>query len=310
MKKFFKRFFKENKKQIIFYSFLRLFSFIQVLFYPYAFSKVLNIISENPKNLKEACLWAVLMAGNSVLEDVVRLLSKLGLAKAGTRLKISLASLFSKETEIKDNKKTGEAVQAIKKASEDIEELVTYYRENILQLPVNLIFIPIILFKASPDYLVLLILYTVLYLIINYFCLKVYDKKLRNFFKAAETFWGTAYRKAPEIWRQREDGHNIADQVDKEGKELYEKEVSALTTNHWMWIFVQTLSSASLGIAVLFVLHKIVNGAAPVGDLILVSAYFDQTQETLNIMTTALNRAAQTRISLRRLVKAVKIKNN
>lgn len=307
MEKFFKNFLQEHKSQIFLFSLFRIFSFVQILFWPYAFSKIINIISQNPDNWQEAGFWAGLMILNKVTEDFVRLRSKFGLEKIGAKLKISLATFFSEKTEIRKGKKTGEAVQAVKKASEDIKSLVDFYKEYILQLPVNLIIIPLILLQANIDYLLLLVVYGIAYLTIDYFTIKLYSRKLKKYFKSAEVFWGTTYRKTPEVWREREDGGTFAERIDQEGKELYKDIVSADNINNWRWILLQALSSATIGAAILFVLYKIVTNTAPVGDLILVSAYLQETQRTLNVITSTLTRLIQTRISLKRLNKAVKI---
>lgn len=307
MKKFFKGFFQEHKARVFFFSFWRIFSFGQALFWPYAFAKIVNIMSQNPDNWREAGFWAGLMILNRITEDFVRLRSKFGLEKIGVKLKISLATFFSKKTKIRKGKKTGEAVQAVKKASEDIESLINSYKDDMLQLPINLIVIPLVLLRASKDYLLLLILYGVLYLTIDYFAVRIYNQALRKYFKAAEVFWGTTYRKTPEVWRQREDGGIFMRAIDRQGKSLYKSIIIAKNTNNWRWIALQALSSASIGAAVLWVLYKIVNGVAPIGDLILVTAYFEKTQGTLNIVTDTLTRTIQTRISLKRLDKAVKL---
>ena len=309
MREFFKKFLREHKRQVIIFSFFRIFSFAQILFWPYAFSKVINIISQNPENWREATFWAGLMILNKITEDVVRLRSKFGLEKIASRLKISMATFLSEETKIRKGKKTGEAVQAIKKASEDLESLVASYKNEALQLPINLIAIPLILLQTNIAYLILLIIYGVLYLTIDYFTVKAYRKKLKIYFKAAEIFWGTTYRKTPEIWRQREDGDTFAHQIEKEGEKLYKAIISSNNANNWRWVLLQTLSSASLGAAVLFALYRVVILGAPVGDLILVSAYFRETQGTLNIITSAVTRIIQTKISLKRLDEAVKSKN-
>lgn len=307
MEKFFKNFLQEHKAQIFLFSLFRIFSFVQILFWPYAFSKIINIMSQNPDNWREAGLWAGLMILNKITEDFVRLRSKFGLEKIGAKLKISLATFFSEKTEIRKGKKTGEAVQAVKKASEDIKSLVDFYKENILQLPVNLIIIPLILLQASVDYLLLLLVYGIAYLTIDYFAIKLYNRKVKKYFKAAEVFWGTTYRKTPEVWREREDGGVFAERIDQEGKELYKTIVSADNIDNWRWVSLQALSSATIGAAVLFVLYKIVTNTAPVGDLILVTAYLRETQRTLNVITSSLTRLIRTRISLKRLNKAVKI---
>ena len=308
MKQFFKDFFKKNKTKIFTFSLFRILAFVQVLFWPYAFSKIVNIMSKNPDNWQEAIIWAGFMILNKVTEDFVRLRSKFGLEKIGAKLKVFLATFFSERTEVQKDKKTGEAVQAVKKASEAIESLVTFYKDNALQLPVNLTVIPFILFKASRDYLILLMIYVFLYLAIEYFAVRLYRRKLKKYFKAAEVFWGTTYRKTPEVWRQREDGYAFARKIDQEGERLYQTIVSTNNTNNWRWVSLQALSSACIGGAVLWVLYKIVNNTALIGDLILVSAYFEKTQTTLNITTTAISQILQAKISLKRLNRAVKIK--
>jgi len=252
--------------------------------------------------------WVLAIAINKVSEDLIRLRSKYGLEKLGTKLEILLTTFFSEETRIIKGKKTGEAVQTIKKAGEHINALILFYKENALLLPVNFVVIPIILFKANPQYLILLTIYVLLYLIIDYFALARYCKKLKSFFKTSEIFWGTAYRKAPDVWRQREDGKGFTEEIDQEGEMLYEATISADNTNKWRWFLLQALSSISICGSVFFVVYKIANDSTHVGDLVLVTAYFQQLQLTLNVITTALTNIVQTKMSLERLKKAVEIK--
>ena len=308
MKQFFKEFFQGYQRKIIGFSFLRVFSLVQELFWPYAFSRIINKMSENPENWRTAVIWAGVMILNKILEDFIRLKAKFELEKIGTKLEISLATFFSEKTEIRNGKKTGESVQAIKKASEDIYSLIEFYKDNLLRLPVNLIIIPFILFRANTSYLIFLIIYGALYLGIDYFALNLYQKKLKKYFKAAEVFWGTTYRKAPEVWRQREDGYVFAEEVDHQGESLYQKTVSADNIERWRWSALQAFSSASIGAVILFVLYRIINNTTPVGDLILVAGYFEEMQGTLNIFTSALTQVIHTKISLKRLSRAVKIK--
>jgi len=308
MKRFFKSFFRENKAQIIISSFFRLFAFVQVLFWPYAFSKIVNIISANPERWREAILWTMLMIANKAMEDFIRLRSKFGLEKIGADLKISLAIFFSHKTEVQEGRKTGEAVQAVKRASDNISSLVDFYKDNILQLPVSFIIIPLILIKASTAYFLILVIYGILYLAIDCLMAELYKRKLRSYFKADEVFWGTTYRKAPEAWRQREDGHNFAQKIHQEGQDLYNATVSSLDIDSWRWTILQALSSISLGAVILLVLYKISTSSTPVGDLILVTGYFQEAHNTFNIITSTISYAIQTRLSLKRLDKIVKIK--
>jgi len=309
MKRFFQNFFQKHKLQIVWFSFLRIVSFLQLLFWPYAFARVINIMTKDPTNWRQALVWTGLIIFNETVEDFIALRSQLGLERIAARLKISLAAFFIEKTEIREGIKTGEAVQVIKKASEAIESLLMFYKNNLLQLPVNLIFIPIIFIGVGKDYLAILMLFMVFYLAIEYFCSRAYARQLQTYFKAAETFWGTTYRKAPDIWRKREGGYNFSQEIKKQGDELWESITVSNATNNWRWIFVQVLSTISLGAVIIFVIYKIINGQALVGDLILVSGYFKETQKSLNIITSAISQIIQGRISLQRLVQAVKIKN-
>ena len=308
MKRFFKSFFKKHKAGIIWFSFMRMISFVQVLFWPFAFAKIINIITGTPEQWQKALLWVGLMIVNKISEDVVRLRSKLGLEKIAAKLSISLATFFMENTEIKKGIKTGEAVQTIKQASDAIGSIVTYYKDSMLQLPVNFIFIPMILFNIGSNYLAILIIYVALYFLIDYFAASLYSAKLQKYFEADGTFWGTTYRKAPEIWRARDNGILFSKQIEEEGQSLYKDIASAITTNNWRWIFLQGLSSTSVGIAVLFVFFKILKGVAHIGDLVLISDYFQQTQGSLNIVSSSISQIIQTRIALERLNEAVEVK--
>lgn len=308
IKQFFRNFFQEHKIWIIFSSFWRLISFIQVLFWPYAFAKIVNIMSQNPENWKQAIFWTGLVTVNWISEDFIRLRSKLGLEKIAAKLRIDLAAFFAKKTKLRKGKKTGESVQAIKKVSESFESLINFFKDGALQLAVNFIVIPIVLSASNLEYLLLLGIYAIVYLIIDCFAVKFYHEKLKKYFRAAEIFWGTTYRKTPEIWRKREDGADFSQKIKQDGKKFYQANVSALNTNNWRWTVLQTLSSATIGFSVLFVIYKIVNGLTPVGDLILVSSYFIKTQETLNIISDSFSKIVEIKTSLKRLEVAVKIK--
>ncbi len=307
MRKVFKDLWQQHRVKIIVFTILRLFSYIQVLFWAYAFAKVVNIMTNNPGQWRTAMVWAAAMVVNKVAEDFVRIKAKYELEKIGVRIQISLSSFFSRKTELKDGRRTGESVQAIKRAAEHIDELLDFYREDLLQLPVNFIIIPIILYRASPIYLLFLAVYVVLYLIINQVMQTAYFERMKKCFKAAEIFWGTTYRKAPEVWRQREDGYAFSREINKEGDELYDKETLANNINMWRWAAVMSLSSAIRGGVILFILYNVVQNVTPLGNLVLVNGYFLETQNTLNIITLAIDKASRSRLAFTRLGKALKI---
>ena len=307
IKKFFVEFLQKHKNPIVLFSFLRILDFIQCLFSPYAFAKIINIIGQDPSNWKQASFWGMLFLINSSTENFVRLRGKLGLEKIAVKLKLSMSTFFSEKTKIRKNKKTGQAVQAVKMASDDIQSSVNFYKDNILQLPVNFIIIPLVLFKANIDYLILLMVYIALYLIIECLTVPIYNQKLQKFFKASEAFWGTTYRKAPEVWRHREDGEELTKTMNREKNALYKADTAAIKINNWRWIFLQSTSSIAIGIGVLFVLYKIVNNGAQIGDLVLVSSYLGQTQGTLNMISDTINRFLHAKTSLKRLGEAVEI---
>lgn len=308
MKQFFKDFLKRHRARIFGFSVLRIIDFLQILFAPYVLAKIINIVTQNSGNWQQASFWTIVFLINGAAEDVVRLQGKLGLEKIAIRFKLALATFFSEETEIRKNKKTGQAVQAIRRAGDVIQGLMNFYKDNLLQLPVNFIIIPLVLWSANINYLILLIIYIVLYFMIECLMYSIHHKKLQKFFKASEIFWGTTYRKTPEVWRQREDEQSFIQQMDREAENLYKADANAIGINNWRWIFLQVLSSATIGIAVLLVVYKIFNNSAPIGDLILVSSYFTKTQETLNIVTSSITRLLHTKTSLKRLDQAVKIR--
>jgi ABC-type multidrug transport system fused ATPase/permease subunit len=77
--------------------------------------------------------------------------------------------------------------------------------------------------------------------------------------------------------------------------------------SNWRWIALQVASSLSIGLSLGFVVYKIVNKTAPVGDLVLVIGYLAQIQESLNIVTNAISQVVQAKISLERLRRAIRI---
>jgi len=307
MKKFLENFFRENKARILGFSFLRILSYIQVLFWPFALAKILDLMTSTPINWHEAGLWVCLMIFNKVLEDIVRLRSKLGLETIINDLKIKLTIFFTEKTEISKGTKTGEALQAIKNAIDTAESLLFFYKESFFQLPVNLILIPMILLRASVDYFLILVFFVTLYLAIEYLIVRFFSKKLADYLRAAEVFWGTTYRKAPEVWREREENEIFSKDIRRQGKKLGEVTDSFYDISNWRWIALQVASSLSIGLSLGFVVYKIVNKTAPVGDLVLVIGYLAQIQESLNIVTNAISQVVQAKISLERLRRAIRI---
>lgn len=309
MEGFSKKFLKQYKFRIFAYSFLRIFSFAQVLFWPFALAKIVDIMTENPDNWRQALVWAVLMLINKILEDIIRLRSKYGLETIATELKIKLAIFLTKETKIRKNVKTGEAVQAIKTASETVETLMMFYKENLLQLPVNFIVVPMILFKANVNYLFILIVFIALYLLIEYFASKSYRHRLESYLRSVEIFWGTTYRKAPDIWRKREKMESFSRQIEKQGRKLDKSTDAFINTNNWRWIATQILSSATIGLSALFIIHKTISGSASIGDLILVTGYLGEIRGSLNIVSSGISYFSQTKLALNRLYKAIEFKS-
>ncbi len=309
LKDFLKKFFGEHRIRIIWFSFWRMVAFVQVLFWPFAFSKIVDVLSQEPEHWQKAISWVAALIINKILEDFIRLRAKYGLQKIGAKLELELASFFTQETELCDGVRTGEAVQRTKKATNTIRNAARYYKDTLLQLPVNLIVIPLVLLQARPIYLTILVIYTVLYLLADYFANTIYLKEAKDFFEASEYFWGTTYRKAPDVWRKREDGHKFKETMNKEAEDLYKERMEMENVNNWRWIMDQGLSSLSKGAVIIYAVHLIMSGQAPVGDLVLVSSYFGKAQGTLNIITSTVRQVVDLRISLDRLAQAVKLKS-
>jgi ABC-type multidrug transport system fused ATPase/permease subunit len=305
---FFQKFLQKNRKKIAWFSVLRIVSLSQILFWPFAFSKVINILAEEPGNWQKIIWWALLMITNELARNVISNYSIFELNKIRAKLKLSLAVFFTENTEIKQGVKTGEAVQAIRQASDSIDSLLSYYHDSLFRIPVNFILIPLIFLSQSPNYFFLIVGYVVLYFVIDYSLSKIQSKKMIKCFRAAEIFWGTTYRKVPDVWRKREDHQKFKQEIEDEGKTLYRKSISLGRTIYSRWCSVQGFSTLSRGLAVLFVLYKISKGVGHVGDLILVNSYFETTQGTLSVLTSGINQIAETKISLERLEQAVEIK--
>ncbi len=309
LQNFFKDFFKDNRLKIVWFSIVRMFAFCQVLFWPFAFSKIIDILSQGIDNWQAALPWAAALVINKVAEDLIRLRSKYGLQKIGAGLELRLATFFTQKTELCEGIKTGEAMQRTKRASDTINSAAEYYKDNLLQLPVNFIVIPIVLLTSRTDYFIIFTVYVVVYLLIDYFANTFYLDEAEDYFQASEVFWGTAYRKTPDVWRERVDGFQFREQIEQQADNLYKERMEMENVDNWRWVTVQVLSSVSQGLIILYAFYLIIKGQAPVGDLVLLSGYFSQAQSSLNIVTTTAQRIGDLRISLSRLAEAVKLKD-
>jgi len=307
LKVFFREFLKNNKRQFIWHSFWRLFGCAQTLFWPFAFAKVIDIVAQNPEAWQKAIPWVFAMVVNKIIEDVVRLKSKLGLQNLAMRIKIDIVKFLTKKTKVRDGIKTGEAVQSMGNMASTIESIVFLYKDKLLQLPVYFIAIPIILLGSQPSYFVLLILYIAIYLFIDYFAATFYVKEARDSRKASEAFWGTVYTKTPGVWRQREDRIAFEEMIDAQSEDFCKEENEAQNIHHWRWMMIQSLSSFFYGIAIAFVLYQVINGRARAGDLVLVIGYFIKTHASLNIVSDVVYQVINTRISFQELENAVEI---
>lgn len=308
MKIFLKKFFKKNRKNVILLSLLRTFSFVQDLFWPFGLSKIVNIMTETPEKWQEALLWAAAITINAALADLTRLRSKYGLENLGTKLRISLTSFFSERAEIGENKKTGQALEAVRRTSEYVNNLANFYKENGLIMPVNFIIVPLIFLRTNLIYFLILFVYCAIYLLLDLIYLKKYKTIIERYMIKSEIFWGTTYRKTPEVWRKREDGKSLTQEIEREGDDLYKATVLANNMGKWRWFAIQALSSLSIGGAIAFVVYRIATNGTHVGDLVLVNSYFSQMQTTLNVLTTALTQFVETKTSLARLNGALKVK--
>lgn len=303
---FFKDFGRENKKEIVWASFWRLVACLQALFWPFAFAKVVNIMSEDPASWRRALLWVGALVANKALEDFIRLRSKYRLQTIIIKLKTELASFFTEETALKDGTRTGEAVQDVKRVTETTAGLASYYKNNFLQLPVNLVVIPFVLFRADVKYFIFIVAYTIFYLVLDYFWAGIYSESQEDTIKAGEEFWGATYRKAPDVWRGREDQESFTRLIRNKARTYSNRSVETQNIHYWRWTSVQILSSLSRGAAVIFVLYRVIKGKTPVGDLVLVNSYFARSQGSLNILTNTVRKIIDWRAALRELKEAVR----
>ena len=305
---FLKNFIIKEKGKIIWFSLWRMFSFLQVLFWPFAFAKILDILSQDISNWKASLPWLIAMVINKLTEDFVRLRAKHGIEVITSGMRISMATFFAEETQIKDGVKTGEAVQKIKSAGDTLKEAALYYKNQLLGIPVSLIFVPIILYNADRMYLVIFGIYVLLYLIIDKFATAFYLEEAREYFSASEIFWGTVYRKTPDVWRGREEIGSFKKKVDEQS-EVLKKEIETMdSADTWRWIALQSLSSTALGFGIVFVFLRIARGESEVGDLVLITSYLGDAQETLNRITSSSTRIVNLKMALHRLSEVVERK--
>ncbi len=307
MRQFFTKFLRQYWVPLVVFSLLRIISILQVLFWPYAFSKIVNLVTQDPHQWTSALNWASLMIANKILEDPMRLWSRYGLEKVGTQLQIAATVFFTEKGTLRPGRKTGETVQAVRRAVENIGVLFDYYKEYFWQLPINLLVISLILCQANPSYLFFPLVYTGLYLALDLWIAKIYRRRIKDYFKSTEVFWGTVYREAPEVWRQRESIEEFGCHLKPQSQDFYQSNVSFLKIDRWRWTILQVLSSCFRGLAIIFVLYRIVNYQTPVGDLVLIAAYLERTQSTLNIITTVYNGLIESSVSLKRLRKAIQV---
>ena len=305
MQEFFKKFIRKNLRSVFFWSGIRILAIIQALFWPYGLSRVVNALSGVETRWDLAVFWALLMIGNSLVENFLRLRSKYNLENVSVKLSVDLARFFSKKTKIRPGVRTGEAVQAVKLASEKIQSVANFFKENGLQMPIDGIIIPLVLLNAKIQYFLILLFYVFFYVLADLAVLFFYRRKFNKLISASQAFWGTEYRRVPDLWRKRENADLVEREVDEAGESLYRQSVQAGNVMNWLWISVQTVSTLGKGLAILYVLRLILHSLVPLGDLVLVAGYFDRMHGTLNIFTHASVELATSVIVLRRLNQAV-----
>jgi len=305
LKDFFKKFLKENRGQFAQSSFWRIFGCIQTLFWPFAFAKIIDIIVQDPGSWKKVVPWVFAMVANKIIEDVIRLRSKYGLQELALLLRIDIVKFFTKQTKVRNDIKTGEAVQAVRNMADTVYNIGCLYKDKLIQLPINFIAIPIILFSSEVSYFILVLAYIALYLLVDYIAATFYLKEVKDSFKASEAFWGTVNRKAPDVWRQREDEFAFEKAIDEQGAKFYKEENEAQNVHHWRWVAIQALSSMFYGIAIVLVFYRIINDQAHVGDLVLVIGYFGQTQTSLNIVSDTIKQITDARIAFDELEESI-----
>lgn len=308
IKKFFKDFFGDKKARFSWFSFLRIVASAQVLFWPFALSKVLDILGQGIENWRKALVWVLAMIINKMLEDPIRLKSKHGIQTIGSELRLSLATFFSQETKLRSGAKTGEAVQRIKIANDNINSVTIFYKDSFLEIPTNLIVITAVFWSLSPTYLYLLLAYVSLYLILDHFTTNYYLEEAREYFEASETFWGTLYRKTPDVWRGREDSDTFAEKANIESESLKKELVTMDKANITRWTMLQVLSSFFKSFALALVFFRITQDQAAIGSMVLVLSYFSSTQASLNRITSSLKLFSELKISLHRLSQVIESK--
>lgn len=306
--KFFKKFLRKEWKPFTFFSLLRVFSFVQILFWPFALSKILDILGADIADWRGALPWVVAMIINKILEDFIRLRAKHGIQTVGSKLRINLVNFFSQETEIRSNVKTGEAVQRIKIVNDNISSATSYYKNSFLGIPVDLIAIPIIFFGMSPSYLYLLLTYIAIYLVIDRFTTSYYLQEAQEYFSASETFWGTLYRKTPDVWRGREERDIVGKKIDQEAQDLEKEIITMDRANVIRWTALQAISSFFKGLSLVLVFWRITQGETAIGDLVLVLSYISRTQSNLNKITSSNKLISELRMSLKRLGEVIQKK--
>ena len=300
----------DQRKKYVFYNVLAFIIFFYDLVPPFVFGKVIDFFTtyEKGQNLSTFYFLAIFLSVSSVIVAIIRLTSKNMLnqisIKTRSYAKVMLINnLLNLSAEYHSTKNSGNSLQQIFTGSTAVRDLIRLSYKSILPTLSSFIGIIIIFIFLSPPFLIFMVLYLLLFFVIEFY----FNKKIVELSRQENIFLekssGSLIETTNNILAVKSLGFEEEIHGHLKNKEdiIKNLQLKRANTNNLKWKFFQTLNGLSLGIFIYLVGVNIINGLITVGSILVFYSYYNKLRDAAQITTDTTTEFVENSTSLERI---------
>lgn len=296
----------DQKKKYIFYSILVFIIFFYELVPPLVFGKIIDFFTTYQKgqSLIPFYYLSIFLAVSSAIVALIRLTSKNKLNNISiisrANAKITLTNnLLNLSAEYHSTKDSGSSLQQIFTGSDAVKSIIRMLYQSILPLLSSFIGIIIIFTFLSPQFLIFMVLYMLIFFSIEFH----FNKKIFILTNKEnillEKSSGSLIETTNNILAVKSLGFEseVHNHLKNKEEVLKTIQLKRANTNNLKWKFFQIVNGISVGLFLMLIGFNVINGIITVGSILVFYSYYiklrESTQNTTEAMTDFIEHSSK-----------------
>lgn len=276
----------KTKNLFFFWFFVRFISTFFPLISIYLFSYTIKQIEEGI-DLKQITLTFVLILTVFILDNFTRLISIHKLAYIISNTEFGIHQFFLINVSTKDKKVHHKVVQTVRNFSEAVRNTLEIIRQPGIDSLISLFTIPILLFFLDFRVFVLSLAYIAIYFFTDQYTTEKYIQKkdIQN-------------AKTEIYYAKLQDSNHVIDEERQYGHQFHK----LCRWGFIEWFSLQNIAVIFYSIILFFLAYTSTSEVRHISDIILIMGYIASIQIHLNSFSTIIDRLADTKVALTRLI--------